>query len=89
MRYYNENPQVALWREKFEKLKVENEELKDENVRLTLEAVQYREQLEDLILKQKKEEEDTRERAVRYVAAFNAIPWYKKMFYKFKIQEKL
>lgn len=85
MRYYNENPQVTLWREKFEKLKVETEQLKDENASLMLEAVQYRNQLEEIILKQKKEEEDTRQRAARFVELFNAIPWYKKMFYKFKV----
>jgi hypothetical protein len=65
-RYYNENPQVTLWREKAFKTK----SLFDQ-YRNTAEAYNKRivNALNDLTEEMKH---------------FNSLPWYKKMFYKFK-----
>ena len=61
--YFNENPQVTLWKEKYQK------EVSDYNKLV----VQYNENVEDF-----NELEDEVER-------FNALPWYKKMLYKFDV----
>lgn len=85
MRYYNENPQVTLWREKYESLKAENENLKDEISYLMLDVNQF----ENILQAKKKfyefETKTTEERAKKAFLVFNSLPWYKKMFYKFKI----
>lgn len=85
MWYYNENPQVTLLKEKFEKLKAENEELKNEIAHLILDVRCLDDELNEIKEKRKKEDEDTRIRAEHFVKVFNSAPWYKKMFYKFKI----
>ena len=85
MRYYNENPQVALWKEKYDKLKEENERLKDEVAHLELEALNLSNQLSEYRQKRKEEDEDVKIRAKRFIVLFNSLPWYKKIFYKFKL----
>lgn len=64
MRYYNENPQVTLWKEKCGKLKEENERLMDEVAHFELEALNL---------------------SKRFSVFFNSLPWYKKIFYKFRL----
>lgn len=78
-RYYNENPQVAWWREKAEQAQ------KDYNTCISL-----IEHLKIDYLKGKVEAETRRADSnfdifrgeTRY---FNSLSWYKKMFYKFKL----
>ena len=65
--YYNENPQVTLWREKTLKIK----SLFDE-YRNTAEI--YNESIVNALSDLTDE-----------VRMFNSLPWYKKMFFKFKI----
>lgn len=87
MRYYNENPQVEYWKDKFEKLKSEN---------LTLHA-----RIEELVHDVKKQSSFRQDEYRRYrdwkkeleselndeIEKFNSLPWYKKMFYKFKLDK--
>lgn len=68
--YFNENPQVTLWREQAKKY---------EDVKLFLEMaydheVDYNKRLVEKLKQEKKAMRD-----------FNSLPWYKKMFYKFKV----
>ena len=63
MRYYNENPQVTYWKEKFQMTVKEFDDMVNE---FNKNVNDYNE-LENKIL------------------SFNALPWYKKMFYKFNI----
>lgn len=74
MKVYNENPQVTFWRERYEHLKEEHFKLLDdyESVSDSIDYVKYQ---SDLIKK----------RAEETFRFFNSLPWYKKMFYKFKI----
>lgn len=68
--YFNENPQVALWRKKCEKLQEELDCAIDQLETMACCKVYAEERLDaskDKIMK------------------FNQLPWYKKMFYKFKI----
>lgn len=85
MEYYNENPQVTLWKEKCSKLKEENERLMDEVAHLELEALNLSNQLSEYRRKRKEEDEDVKNRARRFIVLFNALPWYKKIFYKFRL----
>lgn len=66
-RYYNENPQVTLWREKALKIK----SLFDEYRSM---AEIYNESIVNALNDLTDE-----------VRAFNAMPWYKKMFFKFNV----
>lgn len=63
MKYYNQNPQILYWKEKYEQLKIDLDLsiqlLQEDNIRLS--------------------EENYR------LKKYNKLPWYKKMFYKFKI----
>lgn len=62
MRYYNENPQVVYWREKYEQLSIDNylsiQLLQEENIRLSEEN--------------------------QHLRNYAELPWYKKLFIKFK-----
>ena len=69
-RYYNENPQVSHWRDKYEKLQEELDCAIDQLETLACCKVYTEERLEavkDKIMK------------------FNRLPWYKKMFFKFEV----
>lgn len=91
MRYYNENPQVTLWRKRYEKSKEENVSLKEANGILSGEIEETRivaskwkerclkvDELNDKYISQVVECDSNK----RY---FNSLPWYKKMFFKFKV----
>lgn len=65
--YFNENPQVMLWKEKAFKAK----SLFDQYRRT---AEKYNESIVNALNDLTDE-----------VRQFNSLPWYKKMFYKFKI----
>lgn len=67
MRYYNENPQVTLWKEKAFKAKEIFDKYKE-----------FAEKYNESIVKSLNDITDE----ARF---FNSLPWYKKMFYKFKI----
>lgn len=69
IRYYNENPQVTQWREKYEKLQEELDCAIDQLETMACCKAYTEERLESV-----KDE----------IKRFNALPWYKKMFYKFK-----
>lgn len=88
MRYYNENPQVTLLMKKCEELKKKNAKLNECIDELEKEVQQQssfrREELSMYQYWRKKLQSDCDEvnRAIEY---FNSLPWYKKIFYKFKI----
>ena len=65
--YFNENPQVMLWKEKAFKVK----SLVDQYRRT---AEKYNESIVNALNDLTDE-----------VRQFNSLPWYKKMFYKFKL----
>lgn len=68
--YFNENPQATQWREKYEKLQEELDCAIDQLETLACCKVYTEERLE--AVKDK-------------IMKFNRLPWYKKMFYKFKL----
>jgi hypothetical protein len=69
-RYYNENPQVTQWREKYEKLENELDCAIDQLETMACCKVYIEERLQ--ALKDK-------------IMRFNSLPWYKKMYYKFRL----
>ena len=84
-RYYTENPQVTYWREKAEKLErkvvfLNNQcfEL-DKEVKLQHEA---REKEQEIY---KRWDQIDKGRMKESFMNFNSLPWYKKMFFKFKL----
>ena len=68
--YFNENPQVAQWREKYEKLEEELDCAIDQLETLACCKVYTEERLE--AVKDK-------------IMNFNRLPWYKKMFFRFDV----
>lgn len=66
--YFNENPQVVVWREKYEELRRENEELRRE-------AIMAKERA-DFFLRRVKEYSQR-------IKDFDSLPWWKKMCYNF------
>ena len=66
-RYYNENPQVTLWKDKAFKTKELFDKYKE------FEEI-YNEKIVNSL-------NDLTDEARR----FNALPWYKKIFFKFKL----
>lgn len=70
-RYYNENPQVKHWMEKCAMLQQELDIINEETE----------------LLKQKyiADMKEIKEAATSLFEKFNSLPWYKKMFYKFKL----
>ena len=74
MRYYNENPQVTYWREKYEESQRMYDVLKD-SVDDFIMDVQY----------EKDQRKIVEFRVKDALEEFNALPWYKKMFYNFNI----
>lgn len=74
MVYYNENPQVTFWRERYEHLKEEHFKLLDDYESVS-DSIDYFKYQSNLI----------KERTEETFRFFNSLPWYKKMFYKFKI----
>lgn len=116
MRYYNEDPQVKYWREKYDSLKIQNEQLKNDAAHLELkvssledETEEYRSKIQKLSDKidssrmcihelemelrsayhHRKSEAakymEYEKEVIRKFNHFNSLPWYKKMFYKFKL----
>ena len=73
-RYYNENPQVTFWRERYEHLKEEHFKLLDDYESVS-DSIDYTKYQSDLI-------KGRTEEAFRL---FNSLPWWRKMFYKFNI----
>lgn len=74
MRYYNENPQVIYWREKYKESQRMYDELKD-SVDDFIMDIQY----------EKDQRKIVEFRVKDALKEFNALPWYKKMFYKFNV----
>lgn len=74
MRCYNENPQVTALLEKIEEQKKITKEL-NESIRLTIKS--WQKSLEEIC--------NEKDKLVESISHFNTLPWYKKMFYKFKI----
>ena len=74
MRYYNENPQVRYWMGKCAILQQELDKLNDE----LSEVKQSRDFWKNDII-------NTEERIIKAFKRFNALPWYKKAFFKFKV----
>ena len=70
MRYYNENPQVVHWMSKCDTLQQELDMVRDELITMNYRAEKYYYRWDKLMKK---------------VTAFNSLPWYKKMFYKFDV----
>lgn len=74
MKVYNENPQVTFWKERYEHLKEEHFKLLDDYESVS-DSIDYFKYQSDLI----------KERTEETFRFFNFLPWYKKMFYKFKV----
>lgn len=68
--YFNENPQVVVWREKYEELQKENEELRRE-------AIMAKENVDFFFRRVKKYSQRIKD--------FDSLPWWKKMFFKFDV----
>ena len=68
--YFNESPQVTMWREKCEKLQEELDCAIDQLE--TLACCKYYAE---------KRLEEVKNKMIR----FNSLPWYKKMFFKFDV----
>lgn len=66
--YFNENPQVVVWREKYEELQKENEELRRE-------AIMAKESA-DFFFRRVKEYSQR-------IKDFDSLPWWKKICYNF------
>lgn len=87
-RYYNENPQVKHWMEKCAMLQQEIDLLKEQLEVTTSEALHWEYEYDELVSVVNKRydnwEKEIREKREAF-EYFNSLPWYKKMFYKFKI----
>lgn len=87
MKYYNENPQVAYLKEKCEELEKKNAKLNecidDLEKEVQKQSSFRRKELSMYQDWRKKLQSDCDEvnRAIEY---FNSLPWYKRIFYKFK-----
>lgn len=91
MRYYNENPHVTMWRETARHWEQLSKSCLD-TARDFRETSAYFEKLVDEANEQAKEAietakewADTTYRFIDKLKEFNALPWYKKMFHKFKV----
>lgn len=88
MRYYNENPQVAYLKEKCEELEKKNAKLNeciDELEKEVQRQSSFRRAEYYLYQDWKKLLQSDCDKVICTIEHFNALPWYKKMFYKFKI----
>ena len=68
--YFNENPQVTQWREKYEKLEEELDCAIDQLATMAYCKARTEKRLEELKDK---------------IMRFNRLPWYKKMFFRFEV----
>ena len=71
MQYYNENPQVTYWREKYEDMKARNE-------MLLKSAEGYRNYSEKELGYMARENI----RLIGKITEYNLLPWYKRIFKK-------
>lgn len=76
-RYYNENPREAYLLEKIEEQEKMIKELQSENNVLYYEFSKISSKAERILLQ--------RDSYHRRIVEFNFYPWYKKIFYKFKV----
>ena len=86
MRYYNENPQVTVWREKceqYEKLVKGTEKVRNFNVELLEKRLKGYNEDYNLLLKENKGLKKDIERLVNEIEKFNELPWWKKIFFQF------
>ena len=84
MRYYNENPQVTYWKERCEEVVSNWDSMVDKYNSMVDTLEKYELDFEDFIEDRKKlwEKLDNYRNTLK---TFNSLPWYKKMFYKFKL----
>lgn len=75
--YHNENPQVTALLEKIEEQEKMIKELQSENNVLYYEFSKISSKAERILLQ--------RDSYHRQIVEFNFYPWYKKIFYKFKV----
>ena len=75
--YHNENPQVNALLEKIEEQEKMIKELQSENNVLYYEFSKISSKAERILLQ--------RDSYHRQIVEFNFYPWYKKIFYKFKV----
>lgn len=86
--FFNENPQVTLWRQKCEELKenvkvltgLQNERVNRLKKMLTTSEDNYRfaKSYNERIVKELNKKSEEMEK-------FNALPWWEKMFFKFDV----
>ena len=82
--YFNENPQVRYWRGKYEKVVSDWDNMVDNYNAMVDKIEKYECDFDDFIEGRKRlweKLDDYRNE----VELFNSLPWYKKMFFKFKI----
>ena len=84
MRYYNENPHVPYWKESYEEVVSNWDSMVDKYNSMVDILEKYELDFEDFIEGRKKlwEKLDNYRNTLK---TFNSLPWYKKMFYKFKL----
>lgn len=89
--YHNENPQVTLWRElaiKSQNAAMESQEIARKAIE---EAEEWKSMVREAINGASEANElstklnDELEVYMRLIQEFNSLPWYRKIFYKFKL----
>lgn len=91
MRYYNENPQVTMWREAARAWEM----VAAEALKTARECNENCGAYHELVEKSKEQAREsigiakmwakTAEDVIEMARKFNALPWYKKLFYRFKL----
>ena len=84
MRDYNENPHVTYWKERYEEVVSNWDSMVDKYNSMVDTLEKYELDFEDFIEGRKKlwEKLDNYRNTLK---TFNSLPWYKTMFYKFKL----
>lgn len=88
MRYYNENPQVTLFRVENEKLKKKLSEAEETIANLVEISVMKKLREREIQRHHMDVERKLKDDLIGFAEDkkyFNSLPWYKKMFYKFKL----
>jgi hypothetical protein len=83
-----ENPQVTFWKEECERAKMKLSgwvELYKEKLEFFSKRMKDRERMVDSLREDKDQCRRIKERLEREMKDFNALPWWKKMFFKFDV----
>lgn len=87
MKYYNESPQVAYFKEKCEELERKNAKLNECISNLEKEVQEqssFRRKELSMYQDWREKLQSDCDEVNRAIECFNSLPWYKRIFYKFK-----